>query len=126
MPGDLSRFWEDLMDRNNGPMGFRFVLQPVMAVFLAVRDGLSDARRGRPAYLSALRRDAANRRTLLSDGFKSIARVILLAFIMDVIYQEMVFRWFYPLETAVIVFILACLPYLLVRGPVNRISRRRR
>jgi len=43
---------------------------------------------------------------------------------MDIIYQLIVQRWIYPGETVVIAVVLAILPYLLIRGPVNRIARR--
>jgi hypothetical protein len=31
-------------------------------------------------------------------------------------------RWVYPLESLIVAFVLACVPYLLLRGPVNRIA----
>jgi len=34
----------------------------------------------------------------------------------------MVFRWIYPLEVLLVAFLLACVPYLLIRGPVNRLA----
>jgi hypothetical protein len=43
---------------------------------------------------------------------------------MDVIYQFMVFRWVYPVELVIVVLALAFLPYLLLRGPINRLTRR--
>ena len=43
---------------------------------------------------------------------------------MDAIYQFMVLGRFYPGEALVIAFVLAVLPYLLIRGPVARIVRR--
>jgi len=43
---------------------------------------------------------------------------------MDVIYQYLVYRWFYPGEALIVAFILAFVPYLLIRGPVDRIARR--
>jgi hypothetical protein len=36
----FERFWRDLVDRPDGPMSFRFVLQPMMAIIAAVRDRL--------------------------------------------------------------------------------------
>jgi hypothetical protein len=33
-------------------------------------------------------------------------------------------RWFYPLEALMVAAILAVLPYLLIRGPLNRVVRR--
>jgi len=44
---------------------------------------------------------------------------------MDAVYQFMVYRAFYPVEALVTVFVLAVLPYLLIRGPIDRIARRR-
>jgi len=37
-------------------MKFRFVLQPAMAIFFAVRNGLQDAREGKPAFPALKRR----------------------------------------------------------------------
>jgi hypothetical protein len=96
-----------------------------MAVFLAIRAGIKDAREGRPIYFWALFTHAAQRRQLLRDGWKSVGRVFILAIVIDAIYQFIVFRWFYPGEALVVAFVLAIVPYLLVRGPVNRIARNR-
>ena len=43
---------------------------------------------------------------------------------MDAIYQFMVLRRFYLGEALVTVFVVAVLPYLLIRGPAARIARR--
>jgi hypothetical protein len=42
---------------------------------------------------------------------------------MDLIYQAIVLRWFYPLQALIVAIVLALLPYILLRGPVNRIAR---
>jgi hypothetical protein len=52
--------------------------------------------------------------------------VFVLAIVMDVIYQWIVQRWIYLGETLIVAFALAVIPYLLLRGPVNRLARRRR
>jgi lauroyl/myristoyl acyltransferase len=49
--------------------------------------------------------------------------VFSLAILLDVLYQVIVFRWVYPLESVVVAIILAFLPYLFLRGLVNRIAR---
>ena len=46
----LNRIFEDLIDRVSGPMKFRLILQPLMAIIFAVRSGLKDAKEGKPAY----------------------------------------------------------------------------
>jgi hypothetical protein len=59
----------------------------------------------------------------LREGFKAVSRVFVFAIIMDLIYQVAVLRWFYPLQALIVAFVLAFLPYILLRGPVNRIAR---
>jgi len=110
--------------RLSGPLKFRFILQPGMAIFLAVRSGLKDARDGKPPYFWAmLTGTAEERRAMLKDGWKSMGKLLITATVMDAIYQYIVTRWVYPLEAVLVAVILAVVPYLLVRGPLNRIVR---
>jgi hypothetical protein len=121
----LARIWENLMGRVSGPMSFRLVLQPTVAVILAVRAGLQDARTGSPAYGWAVLTDSVHRQALLREGWKAIAKVFLLAIVLDVVYQIVALRWIYPGEAVLVAFLLACVPYLLLRGSVNRLMRSR-
>ena len=41
---ELTRLWENLTGRIGGTMSFRLILQPAVAIYFAIRDGLSDAR----------------------------------------------------------------------------------
>jgi len=123
MEESFTRLWNDLISRIGGPMSFRLLLQPAMAMIFAIRDGLKDAREGRPAYFYSLFTDPENRRTRLREAFKAVSRVFILAIVMDLIYQLIVLRWFYPLQALIVAFVLAFLPYILLRGPVNRIAR---
>jgi len=122
MDDTLTRFVHDLFARLDGPLHFRFFMQPLMAIFFAVRDGLKDAREGKPAYFWSLFTDRTDRRDLLRDGWKSISRVFFLAVVLDFIYQLITVHWFYPFETLLVAVLLALIPYLVVRGPVNRIK----
>ena len=117
------RFWHDLAERPDGPMRFRFILQPLMAAVAAIRGGLKDARTGRPPYFWTIAGNPRERAGRLREGLNATARIILLGVIMDVIYQFLVFKTFYPGESLVIALVLAFLPYLLIRGPVTRIAR---
>ena len=119
----LTRLWGDLVGRLTGPMTFRIVLQPVMASIMAVIDGMDDARRGRPAYFWSILTGVSDRARLLKEGLGRVFRVIVLGVVMDVIYQVIVFRRVYPVELIIVVLVLAFVPYLLVRGPVNRLFR---
>jgi hypothetical protein len=121
---DLPGFWADLTGRLTGPMTFRLLLQPAMATLYAVRDGMKDAYDGRPAYFWAIFTQPGSAWPLLREGRKAVGRVIALAALMDVVYQIIVFKWIYPGQLIVVVLALAFLPYLALRGPVNRITRR--
>jgi len=119
----ITRFSSDLVGRLTGPMTFRLVLQPTMAMFYAIRDGLKDARAGHPPYLWTIFTDPHERKRLMKEGWQAVLRVILLGVGMDAIYQVMEFRHIYLGELAIVVACLAFLPYLLVRGPINRLAR---
>jgi hypothetical protein len=119
----FTRLWNDLIGRIGGPMSFRLILQPATAIIFAIRDGLKDAREGRPAYFYSLFTQPENRRRQLREGFKAVSRVFALAIVVDFIHQVIVLRWFYPLQALIVALVLAFLPYILLRGPVNRIAR---
>lgn len=122
----LHRFWSDLIARSDGPMTFRFFLQPIMALLMAFRDGMKDARIGREPYWVRMRHaDRTARLAAWRQGVSAVGRILLLGVAMDVIYQFKVFGGFrYPLETFVIAVVLAFIPYLFLRGPVTRLARR--
>ncbi len=119
----FQRQWQDLTGRPGGPMSFRFILQPIMATIAAVHDGINDARLGRSPYFWTVLHDAEKRGNRLREGLVSTARIILLGLGMDAIYQFKEFGTFYPGEAVIIAFALAFVPYLLLRGPVDRIAR---
>jgi len=122
----LGRLWRDILDRPGGPMTFRFILQPAMAILAAARDGVRDARLGRRPYVWALIhgvRDPQGRSGRLWEGIIATGRVLILGVIMDIIYQWKVLGTFYPGQAAVIVILLAFVPYLLLRGPFERVAR---
>jgi hypothetical protein len=117
------RFWQELAERPSGPLAFRFILQPVMAVFLAVRDGWHDAEMHHPPYFSAICHDPLMRGARLREGLRAILRVLLLGVGMDLVYQIVRLHAFRPLETIVVALGLAFVPYLLARGPAARVGR---
>jgi len=121
----LSRMADDLIGRVSGPMKFRLLLQPLMAAALAIRSGLKDAREEKPPYFWAMFHDPAHRAEMVRDGWKSVGRVFILAVVLDAVYQFIVFRRFYPVEALLVAVVLALVPYLLIRGPANRLARRR-
>jgi len=55
-----------------------------------------------------------------------VGKIFVIAVVIDLFEQFIVLRWFYPGEAILVAFILAFIPYLLIRGPVNRIARGKR
>jgi len=116
------RLWQNIVERPDGPMKFRFILQPVMATIAALHDGVKDAKLGRSPYLWTILTNRTERVGRLGEGLISTARVLLLGLVMDAIYQIIVFKAFYPVETVIIAIMLAFVPYLLLRGPIARVA----
>lgn len=121
----FTRVATDLANRVSGPMSLRLLLQPAMATIFAILAGLKDAKAGKPAYFWALASDPEHRADMLRDGWKSVGKVFVLAILLDVIYQYIAQRFVYPGEAVLVAVILAIVPYLLFRGPINRLASRR-
>jgi hypothetical protein len=122
--GDYLGFVEGLLVRLHGPMSFRFLIQPLMALFFAFRDGRRDAREGRAPYFWGLFTEPEHRGDMLRSGWKSIGKVFIIAIVLDNVFQYIVFHNFRrPGAGLIVVVILALVPYLLLRGPVNRLVR---
>jgi hypothetical protein len=122
----LSRFFGSFLPRLDGPLHFRFIVQPLMAIIFAVIDGIKDAKLGRAPYFWDIVKNPDQRRELMILGWKRFGKIFILAVVLDVIYQVKVNHWWYPGETLAVAILLAVLPYVIVRGPVNRIASWRR
>ena len=119
----LTRFWSEIGARPHGPMAFRFFLQPTFATFFAFRDGIRAARKGNPPYLWALFEWSGHRRELLREAWRSEGRVFMMAVCIDLIYQAFVLRGLRPLQAVFVGVLLGVLPYIVLRGPINRVAR---
>ena len=119
------RIMENLSDRVSGPMKFRLLLQPIMASIFAIISGLKDAKAGKPPYFWALFTNPGERSDMIKDGWKSVGKVFILAMALDVAYQLYVLHFVYPGEVLIVAFLLAIVPYLILRGLVNRIARKK-
>jgi len=119
----LARVGRNLIGRVHGPLTFRLVLQPLTAVVIAGYAGLKDARAGRTAYGWALLADPIERRRLLREGWRDVARVFVFAVVVDLVYEIIAFRRVYPGESLIVAAVLALLPYPFVRSSVSLIVR---
>jgi hypothetical protein len=116
------RFWENLLARPSGPLALRFLLQPMMATLLAIRDGAKDARVGRSPYFWTVLSKPDERRARLLEGIRATSKIVIVALILDAAYQFIELRAFYPGEAIVIAILLAFVPYVLLRGPAARVA----
>jgi len=122
----FTRIAENLAARVSGPMKFRLILQPLMASIFAIRAGLKDAKAGKPPYFWSLFSDPAHRRDMLQEGWKGVGKVFVIALVLDAVYQVAVQHHVYPFESLLVAFLLAIVPYLVLRGPVTRIASKRK
>lgn len=84
----LTRFWTDMLGRADGPMTFRFFLQPTMALITALIDGIRAARAGKPPYAWLIAHSAGGERLATwREGVTATMRILLLGVAMDVIYR---------------------------------------
>lgn len=123
----MDQMWErvgsQLMARVSGPMKFRLVLQPCMAAFFAIRAGLADAKAGKPPWFWELVSNPPERADMLKEAWKRVGKVFILAVVLDVVYQIIVYRFVYVGEALVVAFVLAIVPYVILRGPTMRVAR---
>ena len=119
----LARTWDHLVGRTVGPLRFRVIIQPIVAATLGVLAGVRDAARNRPPFLWSAYVDPAERAALRRDAWKDVRRLCVLALLLDATYQVLVFGTVYPVQALVVVGLLAVVPYVAIRGPVNRLLR---
>lgn len=121
----FTRVWTDITSGVHAPLSFRLIIQPLVAAFFAIRPGIQDAQTGRPLFLWAVVSNPVHRRDLLQEGWMHVGKVFMAAIVMDALYQIIVHHWVYPFEAVMVAVILAVLPYVVMRGLVNRILRHR-
>jgi hypothetical protein len=120
----LGRDWEMLIGRDHGPMTFRLICQPLVAVILAIRAGLRDARAGRsPCFFWSVFTKASRDSALLQEAWRDVGKVFIVAVVLDVSYELIVYRWVYPVQSLIVATVLAIIPYALIRGPITSARR---
>jgi hypothetical protein len=120
------RFIEEMLSRLSGPGRFRFLFQPCAAILLGLRDGARDARAGAAPFLSALMLHRTQRTELFRDALASVRNLVLMAILLDVVSQVVLFRMVHPGAALLLGPVLIGLPYVISRALTNRIARWRR
>ena len=112
-----------MIGRLHGPMTIRFYLQPTLAFFAALKDGVKDARLGHKAFFWTALWDPTQSRGRLRQGLMSTSQMALIGFAMDIVYQFKTLERFYPVEAVMMVLLLALAPYFLFRWVVEHVAR---
>jgi len=120
------KFLEDLVARVTGPMSFRFILQPAIAVALGIRDGLMDAKAGLPPFIYDLVFKPKDRERQLKSALHRLLTPIILATILDAIAQYLISKQIRPLMALLVGTFVMGLPYAVARAITNRIASRLR
>ncbi len=114
----------ELAQRLNGPFSLRLLLQPSMAILFALRDGRKDAKDGLDPYLRRLMAGKAERHEAVSSAWASLAKVLVMAVVLDSAFQFATAQSVQPLQAIAIACLLCVVPYSVMRGPAARIAGR--
>jgi len=118
----LTRTFEQLIARADGPLHFRLVVMPTVVTILAIRAHLRDVKEGNPIFFGAFVTSPTERRRLFRSGLKDFGRVFVIACVLDTVYQLMALRSFHPGQMLIVAVMCAIVPYFLVRGPITRFA----
>ena len=108
-----------------GPGRLRFVIQPIVALLLGFRDGKRDAKAGKPPYAISVLFEREARRDALVAGLKSVMMPLIVAIVLDLVLQYIIFRSVHLWHGVVAGALLIALPYVAARGFTNRLMQRR-
>ena len=122
----LGSIAEGFIARVAGPMSLRFVFQPLMGLLLGARDGMMDAKAGEPPFIFGLLHDRENRRARLESFFKSLSKTIIIALVLDMIVQYILFDQIKIGAAIITAVIILIVPYLLARVTTNMIVTKRK
>lgn len=106
----------------NGPGRLRFFLQPVLAILLGIRDGVRDAKDGRPPYVWSVL-TGTDRKQQLKHGLKQIAVPWAVGFGLSLVFQYVIRRVVHVGIAALFGAVFIAIPYMAARALSNRVYR---
>jgi uncharacterized membrane protein YjgN (DUF898 family) len=92
-----------------------------MSLVLAYKAGLRDSKKGQVPYFWGLISQKGERKELVKEGWKDLAKLFVIALVLDIIVQLIVLKTVHPLEAVLTAVLLAFVPYLIFRGIFNRL-----
>ncbi|HTL34184.1 MAG TPA: hypothetical protein VL326_13735 [Kofleriaceae bacterium] len=117
-------FWEGLRDVATGRGQFRLVLQPLVAILLGVRFGISDAKAGNEPFVSRVLVTSGHRAALLKQALNNILIPFTVAVVLDGVLQYLTLGRVRISAAIVMGLLLIAAPFLISRSFANRLYRR--
>lgn len=114
-------YLQDIFQELHGPGKFRFIIQPMIAILLGIRDGRRDARGLNPPFFLNLIHDPERRSEIGKSVLKAVIKPLILAWLMDIIFQLVILHHWNPSQAMLVGLVLVVLPYMLTRGISNRL-----
>lgn len=124
-PTDLGFFEGLVRDLTSGKGQLRFLIQPLVAIFLGARLGVADAKEGQLPFLFRMFRAGHTRGKLFKASLSDVVMPLCLGMVLDAILQYYTLGVVRVLHAMVVGFLLVWLPYAVSRALTNRIVRRR-
>lgn len=118
-----------LHEAAGGPGALRFVVQPLIAIALAIRDGRLDATAGFDPFFYRLAFGKGGRRDLWHSAWRTLLVPFLIAFAIDSVLQAVLMGSYRFRSSLGVAILVIALPYSLARSAtcrLVRLSRRRR
>lgn len=126
----MEPYWKQtlvgIMVRLTGPLHFRIVVQPIMAILLGIKDGVADAKLGYPPFILDLLSNPQGRDRNLKSAWKSLTKPMVLAVVLDCVAQYLIFKQVLLIPAIIVGIILMAIPYALARGITNRIVSKKK
>jgi hypothetical protein len=111
---DLMEALAEYIDKmTSGPGTFRFLIQPLLAILLGIRDGRLDSHAGHPPIFRAGRGE-------LGAALRRIVVPLCLAAGMSLLYQYLIMRQVRLWPALLLAVFIVALPYLLARALAQR------
>ncbi len=119
----INRGVDELLGRASGPLNFRLFVMPTVVTLIAIRAAWRDARQDKSPFVWAILTNQRERAHLLRSTVKDIARIFVVAVVLDTAYQLFVLKAFHIGQVLIVAVACAIVPYLVVRGPLGQLMR---
>jgi hypothetical protein len=118
-------FWAGILEVASGRGQLRLVLQPLVAMIVGIRLGITDAKLGHGPFLMRLAVTPTKRRALLKEAAIKLVVPFCVAIVVDWILQYLTRGYVRPMAALVMGITLIWVPFSIARSLGNRVYRLR-